>query len=258
MQPWRWATDVHTALLVEVVVRPLVFVALAALALIPLELLAPAHAPRRGGRTRDLAFATLGQIGVRGVVVLGLGSVLAAAERHGLEAAPWAAAPAWLSRVLDVALGLVLFELGGYAYHRLAHAVPWLWRLHALHHSSEHMDWLASFRQHPLEVVLMTLVQNLPLVLLGIPLGSHALVLALLKLNTVFVHANVRLSFGPLQHVVATPAFHHRHHQRDGAARNFAALFPWLDRLFGTHSSEPAREFGLTAPLCDGPPSVAS
>ena len=56
--------------------------------------------------------------------------------------------------VADIAVGLLLFELGGYAYHRLAHAVPALWRLHEIHHSSETMDWLASFRQHPLEIVL--------------------------------------------------------------------------------------------------------
>ena len=90
-------------------------------------------------------------------------------------------------------VGLALFELAGYGYHRLAHRVPALWRLHEIHHSSETMDWLASFRQHPLEILLMTLAQNAPLVLLGIPLGAHATVLVLLKLATVFVHANIRV-----------------------------------------------------------------
>ena len=131
--------------------------------------------------------------------------------------------------VADVAVGLLLFELGGYAYHRLAHAVPALWRLHEIHHSSETMDWLASFRQHPLEIVLVTLAQNAPLVLLGVPLGAHAAVLVALKLATVFVHSNVRVPIGPLRFVVATPRFHHRHHQRDGAVANFAVV-PALPR----------------------------
>jgi sterol desaturase/sphingolipid hydroxylase (fatty acid hydroxylase superfamily) len=142
-----------------------------------------------------------------------------------------------------------VFELVGYAYHRLAHAVPWLWRLHEVHHSSERTDWLASFRQHPLEILLMTLAQNAPLVLLGLPLGSHALVLLALRLNTVFVHADLPVPRGWWSEVVATPAFHHRHHQREGAARNFAAAFPWLDRLFGTHDAAPAGPVGLSTPM---------
>ena len=143
--------------------------------------------------------------------------------------------------VADIAVGLLLFELGGYAYHRLAHAVPALWRLHEIHHSSETMDWLASFRQHPLEIVLVTLAQNAPLVLLGVPLGAHAAVLVALKLATVFVHSNVRVPIGPLRFVVATPRFHHRHHQRGGAVANFASFLPLLDVLFGSYSDETSR-----------------
>jgi sterol desaturase/sphingolipid hydroxylase (fatty acid hydroxylase superfamily) len=238
-------TDVDRALLLDVVVRPLLFAALAALALAPLEHLAPAHTARRAAWALDVALATLGQIAVRGALVVGLALVFTSLDDRALDGAWLAVGPTWLTRALEVIVGLVLFELGGYAYHRLAHALPWLWRLHALHHSSETMDWLASFRQHPLEIVLMTLVQNAPLVLLGIPLGSHALVLVLLKLNTVFVHANLHVPAGFVRHVLATPAFHHRHHQRSGATRNYAALFPWLDRCFGTYSAERADEFGL-------------
>lgn len=123
--------------------------------------------------------------------------------------------------------------------------MPALWRLHAVHHSSERMDWLASFRQHPLEILLVTFAQNAPLVLLGLPLGAHALVLLALKLNTVFVHADLRIPPGPWSMVIATPRFHHRHHDRDAAPRNFAAMFPWLDRLFGTHDASPAGAVGL-------------
>ena len=154
--------------------------------------------------------------------------------------------------MLDVVVGLALFELAGYGYHRLAHRVPCLWRLHEIHHSSETMDWLASFRQHPLEILLMTLAQNAPLVLLGIPLGAHAAVLALLKLATVFVHANIRIPEGPWSLLVATPRFHHRHHQLGGAVRNYASLFPFIDVVFGTHTRQPATAFGVPRALPDG------
>ena len=113
------------------------------------------------------------------------------------------------------------------------------------------MDWLASFRQHPLEIILVTLAQNAPLVLLGVPLGAHAAVLVALKLATVFVHSNVRVPIGPLRFVVATPRFHHRHHQRDGAVANFASFLPLLDVLFGSYSDETTDAFGVDRKLPD-------
>jgi sterol desaturase/sphingolipid hydroxylase (fatty acid hydroxylase superfamily) len=239
----------------DAIVRVLLFTALAGLAFAPLEHLFGRHrgAPRRG-RLADLGFATVGGV----LVLLGLatvvGGVLTGLEGLSLEDPLLAGIGSRTARTaLEVGVGLVIFELVGYAYHRLAHAVPWLWRLHAVHHSSERMDWLASFRQHPLEILLVTLAQNAPLVLLGLPLGSHALVLLALRINTVFVHADLELPRGPamkwLGEVIATPAFHHRHHQRSGAPRNFSAVFPWIDRLLGTHDAAPAGPVGLATPM---------
>ena len=234
--------------------RPLLFVALAALAFVPLERVAAAHAQPRRRFATDVAFAVFGQLLVRLGLVFVVGWLLAGLDDVAIDEP----LSAYVTRdrtgrtVLDVVIGLALFELAGYAYHRLAHRVPCLWRLHEIHHSSQTMDWLASFRQHPLEIVLMTLAQNAPLVLLGIPLGAHAAVLALLKLATVFVHANIRVPDGPWTLVVATPRFHHRHHQRGGAVRNYASLFPFIDVLFGTYTRDAAATFGVPRALPDG------
>jgi len=90
----------------------------------------------------------------------------------------------------------------------------------------------------------MTMFSNLPLVLLGMPLGAHAVVVVLLRVHTIFVHANVRTP-SALGLVVATPRFHHRHHDRDGSDANFASLFPWIDRLFGTYDPRDGERFGI-------------
>ena len=230
--------------------RPLLFVALAALAFLPLEHIAAAHAQRRRRFATDLAFATAGQVLVRVGLVFAAGLVLARLDAIGVDRPLLADIGDRRVRfAAEVAVGLLLFELGGYAYHRLAHAVPALWRLHEVHHSSETMDWLASFRQHPVEIVLITLAQNAPLVLLGVPLGAHAAVLVALKLATVFVHSNVRVPVGPLCFVIATPRFHHRHHQRDGAVANFSSFLPFLDLLFGSYSDETTDSFGVDRKL---------
>jgi sterol desaturase/sphingolipid hydroxylase (fatty acid hydroxylase superfamily) len=244
---------VDDAIGTDLLVRPLLFVALAALAFLPLEHVAAAHTQRRRSVATDLVFATVGQVLARVGLVLAAGLVLARLDGVALDRPLFAAiADRRLRFAADIGVGLLLFELGGYAYHRLAHAVPALWRLHEIHHSSETMDWLASFRQHPLEIVMVTLAQNAPLVLLGIPLGAHATVLVGLKLATVFVHSNVRVPIGPLRFVVATPRFHHRHHQRDGRVANFASFLPCLDLLFGSYSAGTSDRFGVDRKLPDG------
>ena len=230
----------------ELLLRPLAFALLVGLTFAPLEAVLALRTGARRGLMTDLAFATIGQVLTRVLLMLMLGGLLAWAEGFALVRTPFSfVRHALTARTLDTMLALLLFELAGYGYHRLAHRWPLLWRLHEVHHSSEAMDWLAAFRQHPLEIVLMTLCQNLPLVLLGVPLGEQLACLVVLKVNTVFVHANLRLPRGFHAELLATPRFHHRHHQRGGESKNFASLFPFIDRLFGTHSATVSEQFGL-------------
>jgi lathosterol oxidase len=225
----------------------LVFAGLAALVFLPLEHLFPARPEqRRAAWAADLLFATAGAWLVRAGTIVVVGVALSALDRVAPDEPLFAGVrDARMRTGLDISCGLALFELGGYGYHRLAHKVPWLWRLHRVHHSSVSLDWLASFRQHPLEILLMTLAQNALLVLAGIPLGAHTVVVVTLRLATVFVHANLRVPEGPWNWFVATPRFHHRHHQAGGITGNYASLLPAVDRIFGTYRSETATVFGL-------------
>ncbi len=146
--------------------------------------------------------------------------------------------PLWVS----IPLGLVVADIGSYWGHRLMHASPLLWRFHAVHHSAEHMDFLVNTRAHPVDLVVTRLSGLVPLYILGLgsagPAGSLLPVVITLigTFAGFFIHANLRWRLGPLEALVATPAFHHWHHSRtDHIDRNFAATFPWLDRIFGTH-----------------------
>lgn len=204
----------------------------------PLELLAPARSSERTAYRIDLGFATIGGILATAMVALVAGGLLALGTL--VDGGPLGFLPGWAA----LPLGLIVFELAGYAYHRAAHRMPGLRRLHDVHHSSESMDWLAGFRQHPVEIALQTLAQNLPLVLLGLPLGQHAALAMILRLNTLFVHANVETPAW-LGAFVATPRFHHRHHARDLPPANYATLFPWLDRVLGTYGADEGGPFGL-------------
>lgn len=175
---------------------------------------------------------------------------------HQLQSAELAARIGAWPRAVQVVVVLLLADLVGYWWHRAEHAVPALWRLHAVHHSSEQLDWLAGLRRHPLGGALSKLALFVPVTLLGFPpdvLGGGAV---LLGLWAVMLHANVRFRFPRLRGWVATPDFHHWHHALElhGAGHNFAGLFPLWDRLFGTWHLPAGRpeRYGADTPVPDG------
>jgi lathosterol oxidase len=146
-----------------------------------------------------------------------------------------------LPLMLQLPLILLVADLAQYWSHRLMHTVPRLWRIHAIHHSSPAMDWLASSRLHLGEVLITRTVVLAPVFVLGFAPLAVQLYVVYIGLHAIFVHANVRFTFGFMRHVLVTPAFHHWHHSDDARAANtnFAVHLPILDRLFGTHFSPP-------------------
>jgi sterol desaturase/sphingolipid hydroxylase (fatty acid hydroxylase superfamily) len=137
---------------------------------------------------------------------------------------------------LQLVTALLVADLGGYAVHRTFHAVPWLWRFHAIHHSSEAMDWLAGSRLHVVDVVATRAAAFAPLLLLGFSQAALAAYLLWVAVQATVIHANVGWRFGWLEHLLVAPRFHHWHHAAEPEARdrNFAVHWSWLDRLFGT------------------------
>lgn len=147
------------------------------------------------------------------------------------------AAVAALPAPIQFVACVVLADLFGSLAHRAFHAVPALWRFHAVHHSSESMDWLAGSRLHLVDAVGTRAVAMLPLVMLGFARGPLVAYLVWVAFQATLVHANLRFGFGPLRHLLVTPQYHHWHHAAtlEGRDRNFAVSLPWIDRLFGTH-----------------------
>ena len=129
-----------------------------------------------------------------------------------------------------------------YWLHRAYHEIPWGWRLHAVHHSTEHMDWLSGSRTHVIETVISSAVIIAPSVLMGFPQAVINVYILIAGFQAVFNHANVSVRLGPLRYLIVTPNFHHWHHSQDEEAldRCYAAHFAFWDYLFGT--AVPANE----------------
>ena len=216
------------------------FVVLAAL-FVPLERAFPARAAQRILRTGfslDACFF-VGQYLVFGAVALSviasIGAVVGDAVPPALRA--WTATrPAWAQVIGALALG----DFAVYWFHRACHRFEWLWRFHEVHHSAEHLDWLAAHREHPLDGLVTQLCMNLPAIALGVRLELLAGVAIFRGAWAIFVHSNTRIPLGPLRWLLGAPELHHWHHARmqthdARTVHNFANLAPWLDVAFGTY-----------------------
>ncbi|HVT90079.1 MAG TPA: sterol desaturase family protein [Tepidisphaeraceae bacterium] len=137
----------------------------------------------------------------------------------------------WAQILLVILAGDFLIYWG----HRLQHRFDFLWRFHCIHHSAEHLDWLAAHREHPVDSLYTILLVNLPVFALGVPIKPLAYFAAFRGLWAIFIHSNVRLPIGPLRMLIGAPELHHWHHDRNRSAGNYANVSPLMDILFGTY-----------------------
>lgn len=166
-------------------------------------------------------------------------AVLAETRGWGLmqvtQASAW---PAILATV--VGLDCVI-----YWQHRLFHALPWLWRVHRVHHADVDLDVSTGLRFHPVEILLSMLIKAAAILLLGAPAAGVLLFEILLNATAMFNHANARLPPAAdrlLRLVIVTPDMHRVHHsvRREETDSNFGFNLPWWDRLFGSYRAQPA------------------
>jgi sterol desaturase/sphingolipid hydroxylase (fatty acid hydroxylase superfamily) len=143
-----------------------------------------------------------------------------------------AAQPWWLQAVEVIVLSDFLI----YWAHRFQHNNEFLWRFHKVHHSAEHLDWLAAHREHPLDTIYTVGIINLPAFILGFPLETIAGFIAFRGIWAIYIHSNVRLPIGKLRMLIGAPELHHWHHYLDRDAGNYANISPLMDIIFGTYT----------------------
>jgi lathosterol oxidase len=153
---------------------------------------------------------------------LGIPSVLEAMGRL-----PW---------LVQFFLAVLVADLCEYFIHRVFHTVPFLWRFHAIHHSSPALDWIAGSRSHLVDDIVVRGFMLVPMMFIF----PHDMIVAYLLFVT--IHATwTHCNFGPtvkwLEPYLILPRFHHWHHtsQKEAIDKNFAIHFPWIDRIFGTY-----------------------
>jgi sterol desaturase/sphingolipid hydroxylase (fatty acid hydroxylase superfamily) len=221
------------------------------LVFVPMELVFPAQKQQKIFRPHwflDLCFF-LGQYFIWGAAVSYVLSfsapffsqLLPSDIQTAIQSQPW-----WLQAIEVVLLSDFLIYWG----HRLQHKYAFLWRFHKVHHSSEHLDWLAAHREHPLDTVYTVTIINLPALIFGFDLAGVAGLVAFRGIWAIYIHSNVRLPLRPIRWLIGAPELHHWHHDMNKDAGNYANLSPLMDIIFGTYvcPDEEPKKLGIPEP----------
>jgi sterol desaturase/sphingolipid hydroxylase (fatty acid hydroxylase superfamily) len=150
------------------------------------------------------------------------------------------ALPGWL----EFAVGLLLLDLVIYTQHVTFHKVPWLWRIHRMHHTDTDFDTSTALRFHPVEILLSAFIKLWAVAIIS-PSASAVLVFeVLLNAAAMFNHSNLAIPVlidRWLRLCVVTPDMHRVHHSviREETDANYGFNFPWWDRLFHTYRDQP-------------------
>lgn len=182
---------------------------------------------------------------VVGVVLIG--PLMAVVSRHfslGLIDLRFTSGRGGMLDVLSASLlSLFVWDFFFYWYHRLMHAVPFLWQIHKLHHMDTQLDALSNNRENWLDPIIFTpMVVIPPAVLFKIDsyeANTLGTILSFAQLVwPMLYHSNIRLEFGKASVLINCNQVHRIHHSRlpEHRDRNFAAYFPLWDVIFRTYT----------------------
>jgi sterol desaturase/sphingolipid hydroxylase (fatty acid hydroxylase superfamily) len=160
-------------------------------------------------------------------------------SRFGLLSKPWLPSP------VRFIFAILLLDLVRYAVHWSYHVVPFLWRVHHVHHSDPDLDVSTGARAHPIEVILTQGANLATVAILAAPPAAVLTTELLSCAESFFSHANASLPGWlerPLLWMFVTPDMHRIHHSQEfqEQSKNLGDVFPWWDRLFRTYLEAPA------------------
>ncbi|WNF30728.1 sterol desaturase family protein [Streptomyces sp. C11-1] len=144
---------------------------------------------------------------------------------------------------VEIPGALLAGSLVSYAVHRLGHRSALLWRLHGVHHVPEKVNVANNGVNHVLDIVLAQSLVQLTLALVGFSRPAVLVVGLFVVAQGYFVHANIEVRIGPLNHLLASPEQHRLHHSTDlSEAGHYGSDLSCWDHLFGSFTWHAGRE----------------
>ncbi len=191
-------------------------------------------------------------------VVAKLGELVVANFFRLLAGEIWAIPPSLGPIWLQVILAVLLIDFARYWIHRWQHRIPYLWKLHAVHHSIPQVNALNGLFAHPIDFFLRNIFPMFLPLLVGIDVFAAFMATIILTVLGSFPHVNIPLKYGFLEFAFCSPKLHRWHHSEKMAEsnNNFGVGLIIFDRLFGTFFNPSDREApdvmgieGVTVPV---------
>ena len=155
----------------------------------------------------------------------------------------------------------VVWELGHFIYHYLAHKVRLLWCLHSTHHAPEEMNLSVTHAHFFLEAPYADIIRTTVCILMGVQPELLLIVMFIDGTYGAFIHVGENMikdaRFGLLNKVMLTPSHHRVHHARNPLYidTNFCNLLNIWDRVFRTYQEEQSDvkvEYGISRKVNSG------
>ncbi|MGS2721140.1 sterol desaturase family protein [Paraglaciecola aestuariivivens] len=187
----------------------------------------------------NFSMVLLGALVARVMLPTGLAAIGIYAQNNHLGLWNGISVSLWIS----VPITLILLDCFIYWQHRLFHRVPWLWRLHQVHHADPHLDASTGLRFHPFEIAISLAIKVLAILLLGAPLIAILIFEIVLNASSLFNHSNINLPTKLerlLRKVIVTQAMHRIHHSQNvrETDSNFSFNLSLWDRVFGSYTQD--------------------
>ena len=167
-----------------------------------------------------------------------------------------------LPRWLETTLAVALLDYTLYIWHVLTHRIPFLWRLHVVHHTDLDLDASTALRFHFAEMIISVTWRAAQIIIIGVSPVSFAAWQAFLFPSILFHHSNVRLPIDlerKLQNLIVTPRMHGIHHSivRQETDSNWSSGLTVWDFLHGTLKTDvPQNEIIIGVPAYREPDEV--
>lgn len=159
--------------------------------------------------------------------------------------------PSSLHPVIQVFLLLTIADFFRYWYHRWMHESEFMWRWHAVHHSSERLYWFNGTRSHPLEGLVSSFLWAIPFAFVKAPVEIVFVTGLVGRTIGRFQHTNMDVILGPFDYIFSSPKNHRYHHSKkieEGNSNYGGDVIIW-DHLFGTFympkGEQPSDDIGI-------------
>ena len=138
--------------------------------------------------------------------------------------------------LLQLLLATLIVDFFKYWYHRWTHEVPFLWRIHSIHHSLDRLEMLRASYFYPIDIFLTVGTGTLAMLMIG---ARYELIIfhnVFAGITGLLNHSNADLQCGFFDSILNSPGHHRAHHSvgLPGGRSNYGSFFNFTDRLFGT------------------------